>query len=105
MNRCAVILLCLSLSLGMLAAAPAWEEVDSPAVTAVERIDAEGIELTVRDGYVYVTVAVRTEVRIFSILGQLISRAELAPGTSRFKLPAKGIYVFKAGSSTRRITA
>lgn len=98
------ILTALLLNLSLSAAAPAWEDVNAPAVPVTEHLDAENISIAVKDGYLYVTASATVEIRIFSILGQLISKNTLQPGTWRLKLPAKGIYVLKAGTTTRRIT-
>ncbi len=62
------------------------------------------VSVTVRDNTIYVTVAAPTQVKIFTILGQPVSQATLQAGTSRFRVAARGIYILKAGSLTRRIT-
>lgn len=82
-----------------------WEEMEG-APAAVERVDAsaDGIDITVKDGYVYVTTDKPVTVKIFSILGQLISQKTVQPGTWRTHITARGIYILKAGSVTRRIT-
>lgn len=78
---------------------PRWEQVES--------IDAEmtdEVTVNVRDNCVYVTVSRPTTVKLFTILGQPISQVSLQPGTSRFRVGARGIYILKIGSVTRRIT-
>lgn len=82
-----------------------WEEMET-APAAVERVEmqGDGIDITVKDGYVYVTTAKPVTVKIFSILGQLISQKAVEPGTWRTRITARGIYILKAGSVTRRIT-
>lgn len=83
------------------APAPAarWEQVETAAADLPD--DAA---VTVRDNNIYVTVARPTAVKLFTILGQPVSQATLPAGTSRFKVAARGIYILKLGSSTRRIT-
>lgn len=78
---------------------PRWEQVES-----VEAEISDEISVAVRDNYVYVTVARPTTVKLFTILGQPISQVSLQPGTSRIKVTARGIYILKIGSVTRRIT-
>lgn len=91
-------------------AARGWEEVDRlPAMSMNRDVAAEGddsadLYTTVADGYLYVVVKQRTSVKLFTILGQLISGDTFAPGIYRYKLNARGIYLLKAGSQTRRIT-
>lgn len=81
-------------------AAPLWEYVGAPAGTD----ENDRLEATVRDGYIYITVARTTQVRIYSILGQLVAQQTVHAGTVRVKLPARGVYILKAGAVTRRIT-
>lgn len=83
-------------------AASAWERTGGKVQT--ERIDADGPEVRVSEGYVYVTTTRSTTVKVFSILGQLISQETIQPGISRFKLPSRGIYILKVGTLTKRIT-
>ena len=84
-------------------AAPAqksrWEQVE----TAPGDLSEE-LAVVVRDIYIYVTVYRPTAVKLFTILGQPVSQVTLPAGTSRFKVAARGIYILKAGSTTRRIT-
>lgn len=97
----------LPLVLAAMLAAPA---VAAPAPVAWETVDttvsdqADDFVVTVRDNYIYVTVSQPTGVKLFTILGQPIAQATLQPGTSRFKVGARGIYILKAGSTTKRIT-
>lgn len=84
-------------------AAPAqksrWEQVE----TAPGDLSEE-LAVVVRDNFIYVTVYRPTAVKLFTILGQPVSQVTLPAGTSRFKVAARGIYILKAGSTTRRIT-
>lgn len=82
-----------------------WEEMEQhPAGINVERTDTEYLEITVKDGYVYVTTSKPVTIKIFSILGQLISQKQIPAGTSRTHIAARGIYILKAGTTTKRIT-
>ena len=83
-------------------AASAWERTGGKIQT--ERIEAEGPEVRVSEGYVYVTTSRTTTVKVFSIMGQLISPETIQPGISRFRLPSRGIYILKVGTVTKRIT-
>lgn len=83
-------------------AASAWERTGGKVQT--ERIDADGPEVRVSEGYVYITTTRPTTVKVFSILGQLISQETIQPGISRFRLPSRGIYILKVGTLTKRIT-
>ncbi len=61
-------------------------------------------DVAVTDGKVTIAVERAVTVRVFSILGQLITQKQLAPGRHRLTLPTKGIYILKAGADTRRIS-
>ena len=72
---------------------------DTPVVT-----DNEEPDFTVRGQYIYVNTPRQITIRLYSILGQLITQQTLQPGTTRIKAPTRGVYILKAGSMTRRIT-
>lgn len=81
-----------------------WEEMESGIVVS-DRGDSNDVpDISVKDGYVYITTSKPVTVKIFSILGQLISQKDLKPGTTRTHITARGIYILKIGSTTRRIT-
>lgn len=81
------------------APAPRWE-----AVNVTVEVAVDDVEVAVRDGYIYVSLARPAQVKIFTILGQPVTQATLPAGTSRIKVPARGIYILKTGSATKRIT-
>lgn len=89
-------------------AAPGWESTDknmtSAERAAVERTDNDGLDVWVREGYIYISAQRSVTVKIFSILGQLISQEAIPAGTYRLHLASRGIYILKAGTLTRRIT-
>ena len=84
-----------------------WEDASSPNESREQirdGIDGEEIEITVRDGWVYVTTQKPVTVKIFTILGQLITSETIRPGTKRIHISSRGIYILRAGTVTRRIT-
>lgn len=88
-----------------LAAAPAWEHVQAPPVQIMEVVTPESTtEAVVADGYIYIYVSRPTPVKLISLLGQPIASDTLQPGFHRLRLAARGIYILRAGSVTRRIT-
>lgn len=105
MRKAAVILAIAAL----LAAAPiadaaqprAWESIELVAADNEAPLD---VAVAVREGYVYVSLSRRAQVKLFTILGQTVSQAELPAGTSRLRVGARGIYILKAGDTTVRIT-
>ncbi|MDE7154603.1 MAG: T9SS type A sorting domain-containing protein [Muribaculaceae bacterium] len=83
-----------------------WEEATPPHDNQAvhQSVEQEGVEITVKDGWVYVTASRTVTIRIFSILGQPIVTETMQPGTYRVHLASRGIYLLRAGSTTRRIT-
>ncbi|MBD5265956.1 MAG: T9SS type A sorting domain-containing protein [Duncaniella sp.] len=87
-------------------AAPRWEAVDAPGrIFTEQRAEQEGIDVAVNDSAIYVASQHQVSVKVFTILGQLISQETLPAGTHRLQMSAKGIYILKIGTNiTRRVT-
>ncbi|MBE6318402.1 MAG: T9SS type A sorting domain-containing protein [Bacteroidales bacterium] len=83
-------------------ATSSWEH--TVASAKMERLDVAQPEIRVSEGYVYVSTSRTITVKVFSILGQLISQETIQPGISRFRLPSRGVYILKVGDITKRIT-
>lgn len=89
----------------LMGATPSWEEVTAPVPAVTHTFDPEAeVEVAVRDGYIYLRTEKAVTVKVFSILGQLISQETVKPGLSRIKMSARGIYILRVGTLTRRIT-
>lgn len=104
--RVLILTLCMAAApMAALCSRPQWETVQNAPVTppSDERND-DGVSVTVRDGYIYVTTAQPVTVRVMTILGQPISQHTLPEGTSRLKVSARGIYILKAGNRNHRVT-
>lgn len=109
MRRILLILVLLVASAMAFAAPPRWEVATGnvPGIENVaqsQNIDSEQIDVLVRDGYIYVACRRDTPVKVFTILGQLISSQTLPAGTHRLRMAAKGIYILKTDNATRRVT-
>lgn len=85
-------------------ASPAWERVGAVVSESVEQTVGENIDVNVVDGFIVLTLSRASNVKLFTILGQLVAEKQLEAGTWRLPLSARGIYILKAGSTTRRIT-
>jgi len=93
-----------AMAFGVVANGPKWVEAAVNETATIERSDVEQLEVSTRDGFVYITTTRPVTVKIFSILGQLISSQQIPAGTHRCRIESRGIYILKAGSITRRIT-
>lgn len=101
--RYILILLILSCHVSLAySAAPKWELVTAYSKTD-ETMESEKIDVYVRDGYIYIMTPKSVNVKLLSILGQLVTQQNLQAGVSRIKVPAKGIYILKAGDVTIRV--
>lgn len=83
--------------------APKWEQTESAPSDAVRQSD-QSPNVTVHDMYIYVELEQPAPVKLFTILGQPVTQMQLPAGTSRFRVAARGIYILKIGSITRRVT-
>lgn len=81
-----------------------WEKVAQIHDETVETVNQDFVAVDVDDGYLYVALGKTSTVKVFTILGQLVSEQKLESGTWRIKLPDRGIYILKAGSQTCRVT-
>lgn len=87
------------------AAAPRWEAVAETVLFNPDKIEnAEGVDVTVTGKWVYIATQEEVTVKVYTILGQLISETKLSRGVYRLGLNTRGIYILKFGSQTRRIT-
>lgn len=97
----------LAVTVSAAASQRAWEEVDNfpSPVTAIvqQQPEQDDVSVAARDGYVYIAVRQTSNIKVFTILGQLIVQQQLRPGNYRFRLGSRGIYILKAGSLTRRV--
>lgn len=87
------------------AKAPVWEVVsytDPDSATPSSDVTAR-IDISVRDGVVYIAVDADVKVEVFTILGQLVTSKAIAPGTVRLTLSQRGVYILKAAGTTKRI--
>lgn len=102
----ATLILAFAAAFGSIAAnTPEWEEVTAPMPSVTRDMGQETeTEIVVRDGYIYLWSEKPVTVKLFSILGQLISQETVKPGLHRIRLASRGIYILRAGTTTRRIT-
>ena len=84
---------------------PVWEQIDT--TDSSENRDElpanDSVEISCRQGMIYISVPKPVKIEIYSILGQLITSKQVKPGTIRLTLNRRGVYILKAGSTTRRI--
>ena len=85
--------------------APQWQSIEQkrpaerPPLAAAE----PKVDVSVRDGYIYITSTDEVDVSVFTILGQLVTSRRMQPGTMRLSLGTRGVYILNAGPVTRRL--
>lgn len=101
------LIIILALSCLSLPAAEAitWEQTDSaPRNIVMERLDPDtNTAIATAGEYIYIETSRPVEIKLFTILGQLIGHRHLEPGLHRLRIASRGIYLIKVGSLTRRI--
>ncbi len=64
---------------------------------------SDGIEIYGRNGTITIVTPKRISVRVYTILGQVVSQATLQPGTSELRLGSRGIYLVRIGNMTQKV--
>lgn len=82
-----------------------WREANHEisAPSNIESRIAEGVEIFSKDGNIVVRLQHKSQVKVFTILGQLVSQATLNAGTSTLKVASRGIYIVKVGNVTQKV--
>ena len=65
---------------------------------------SDGIEIYGSNGTITIYTPKRITVRVYTILGQMVSQATLQPGTaSELRLGSRGIYLVRIGNITQKV--
>ena len=64
---------------------------------------SDGIEIYGSNGTITIVTPKRITVRVYTILGQMVSQATLQPGTSELRLGSRGIYLVRIGNLTQKV--
>lgn len=80
---------------------PADTVVEIPSLNNPDETD--GIAIYSNNRAIIITTNHHVEVRVFTILGQLVSQSELPPGTSMLNINSRGVYIVKIGNITQKV--
>ncbi len=80
---------------------PVSGEVQGKSLTDAKATD--GVEIFQRSGTIIIRTQRPVQVKVFTILGQLVSQATLPAGTSELRLGSRGIYMVKVGNITQKV--
>ena len=64
---------------------------------------SDGIEIYGSNGTITIVTPKRITVRVYTILGQMVSQATLQAGTSELRLGSRGIYLVRIGNLTQKV--
>ena len=64
---------------------------------------SDGVKIYGSNGTITIVMPERITVRVYTILGQLVSQATLQPGTSELRLGSRGIYLVRIGNLTQKV--
>ena len=103
-----LVILALVLTLGLENAALAevqWRETNREVQgkTWNDPRASDGIEIYGGNGIITIVTPKRITVRVYTILGQIVSQATLQPGTSELRLGTRGIYLVRIGNLTQKV--
>ena len=102
----AILTLVLTLGLGNVALAEIqWHETNRE-VTGMSLNNprtSDGIEIYCNNGTITIVTPKRITVRVYTILGQVVSQATLQPGASELHLSSRGIYLVRIGNITQKV--
>lgn len=93
----------MSVPLRSVAASPKWE---TPKTERTEiPVAARDTDVTIRatKGTIIVTANKPVQIKVFSILGQLISNETLPAGTSQLNVSTHGVFIVKTGELTCKV--
>lgn len=97
------------LALAALAPMPAgaaprgWEQVKTVRADAKPVVRETDLEIKAASGLIIVNANHQVQIKVFTILGRLVSSETLPAGRSQFQLPAHGVYIVKVGDLTCKV--
>ena len=64
---------------------------------------SDGIKIYGSNKTITIVTPKRITVKVYTILGQMVSQATLQPGTSELRLGTRGIYLVRIGNLTQKV--
>lgn len=92
-----------AVQLPMYAQPKGWEQVRSERSESKKVAMDQDVVVKVASNVVIITSTRSVQVKIFTILGRVVSSETLPAGTYQFQLPSHGIYMVKVGDITCKV--
>ncbi len=86
-----------------LEAAPTWGPLKTERADAKPVIKETELEIKSASGMIIVNANHPIQIKVFTILGRLVSSETLPAGSSQLSLPAHGVYIVKIGDITCKV--
>lgn len=83
--------------------AKGWEPVKTERADAKTVMRETEIEVKAASGMLMVSTSHPVQIKVFTILGRLVSSDTLPAGRSQLMLPAHGVYIVKVGDLTCKV--
>lgn len=80
-----------------------WEPMKTERTDAKTVLKESEVEVKTASSIIIVTSSHSVQIKIFTILGRLVSSETLPAGTSSLALPAHGVYLVKIGNTTCKV--
>ena len=96
-------LLVAATALPLRAAGRGWEPVKTERADAKSVVRESAIEIKAASGVIIITTNHPVQVKVFTILGRLVSSETAPAGKSQLALPAHGVYIVKVGDLTCKV--
>lgn len=95
---------CIALAGTARAAGVGWEQIRTEQSSGAKSVMRDtDLEIKASPLTIVVSNSKQSSIKVFTILGRLVSSETLPPGTSRLQLPAHGVYIIKVGDMTCKV--
>ncbi len=98
----AIVAVVIAVSMPVASFAKGWEPVRTDVSGLNSVAHDNDVEIRVSPGHVVVVTSQPVQIKVFTILGQVVSNESLPAGTSRLPL-SHGVYIVKVGDLTCKI--
>jgi len=89
--------------LNTVAQRPIWQEYNNRVSNLSSVRNTEDVDIYIKEGSIIISTSKKVQVKVFTILGQLVSQSAVGPGLFEMKIATRGIYLIKIDSITQKI--